>query len=64
MAKISDKLAKVSDSFTINRYDNGFMIEVSGKNADGNWATSKIIVKTLDELKTLVEEAATLELDE
>ena len=63
MTKIADKLAKVSDSFTINRYDNGFMIEVSGKNSDGDWATSKIIVKTLDELKVLVEEAATLELD-
>jgi hypothetical protein len=25
MAKLSDKLDKVSESFTINRYDNGFM---------------------------------------
>jgi len=63
MTKIADKLAKVNDSFTINRYDNGFMIEVGGKTANDDWATSKIIVKTLDELKVLVEEAATLELD-
>lgn len=63
MTKIADKLTKVNDSFTINRYDNGFMIEVGGKNADGDWLTSKIIVKTIEELQVLVEEAATLELD-
>ena len=63
MTKIADKLAKVNDSFTINRYDNGFMIEVGGKTANEDWATSKIIVKTIEELQVLVEEAATLELD-
>lgn len=64
MTKIADKLAKVSDSFTINRYDNGFMIEVGGKTAAGDWSSSKIIVKTIEELTVLVEEAATLELDD
>jgi len=63
MTKIADKLAKVNDCFTINRYDNGFMIEVGGKTANEDWATSKIIVKTIEELQVLVEEAATLELD-
>jgi hypothetical protein len=32
--KISDKLAKVNESFSINMYDNGFLIEVSGRDED------------------------------
>ena len=33
-AKIGDKLAKVNDNYTINMYDNGFMIEVGGRDHD------------------------------
>ena len=60
MAKISDKLTKVNESFTINRYDNGFMIEVGGRNGNDDWVTSKIIVATEDELIELVREAVNL----
>lgn len=60
MAKISDKLTKVNESFTINRYDNGFMIEVGGRNDNDDWKTSKIIVATEDELIELVREAVNL----
>ena len=60
MAKISDKLTKVNESFTINRYDNGFMIEVGGRDANDDWKTSKIIVATEDELVALVREAVNL----
>ena len=60
MAKISDKLTKVNESFTINRYDNGFMIEVGGRDDNDDWKTSKIIVATEDELIELVREAVNL----
>ncbi len=60
MAKISEKIAKVNESFTINRYDNGFMIEVGGRDYNDEWKTSKIIVATEDELVTLVREAVNL----
>lgn len=60
MAKISEKIAKVNESFTINRYDNGFMIEVGGRDYNDDWKTSKIIVATEDELVTLVREAVNL----
>jgi hypothetical protein len=30
MAKLT-KLSKVNESITINRYDNGFMVEVGGR---------------------------------
>jgi len=60
MAKISDKLAKVSDSFTVNMYDNGFMIEVSGRDSEDDWKSSKILCNTLDELIAVITEATTL----
>ena len=61
---ISDKLSKVSESFTVNMYDNGFMIEVSGRDSDNEWKTAKIMVQTVDELLTLVKEATEIERDE
>lgn len=64
MAKISDKLTKVNESFTINRYDNGFMIEVGGRNENDDWKTAKIIVATEDELVALVREAVNLPVED
>lgn len=62
--KVSDKLVKVNESFTVNRYDNGYMIEVSGRNKDEDYKTTKILVKTVDELVELVREAVGMELDD
>ena len=61
-AKIGDKLVKVNESFTISMYDNGYMIEVNGRDDDGEWKTAKIIVGTDDELEllALVKEAINL----
>lgn len=57
--KLSDKLSKVGDSLTVNMYDNGYMVEVSGRNDDGDWATAKILCSTLDEVNAVITEAAT-----
>ena len=42
----TNKLAKVNDSFTVNRYDNGFMAEVSGRDKKEDWKTVKAICNT------------------
>ena len=60
---LSDKLAKVNESFTINMYDNGFMIEVGGRDHKDEWKTAKIMVTTVEELLTLVKEATELDRD-
>ena len=62
MAKLT-KLAKVSDSLTINRYDNGWMVEVGGKNSDDDWANSKVVCLTEEELVALIKEYNSTELD-
>jgi hypothetical protein len=59
--KLSDKLTKVNENFTINMYDNGYMIEVGGRDDEDNWKTAKIIVDTVDELLALVREATEIE---
>jgi hypothetical protein len=62
MAKLN-KLAKVNDSFTINRYDNGFMVEVSGRDKKEDWKNAKIMCASEDELIALIKEYNTMELD-
>ena len=60
VTKISDKLTKVDDSFTINMFDNGFMIEVGGRNSDEDWSRVKLNVSTVDELYELIKEVASM----
>ena len=59
--RLSDKLVKVNENFTINMYDNGYMIEVGGRDDEDNWKTAKIMVSTVDELLVLVREATEIE---
>ena len=59
--KISDKLAKVNDSFTVYMYDNGFMVEISGNNHKEDWANAKIVCTSMAELVELIQEASELE---
>ena len=61
---LSDKLIKVNENFTINMYDNGFMIDVAGKDSNDEWKTAKILVSSVDELLALVKEATELPRDE
>ena len=61
--KLSDKLSKVSESFTINMYDNGFMLEIGGRDDNNDWASAKVMVSNVDDLVTLVKEAASMPRD-
>ena len=58
---ISTKLAKVNESFTVNMYDNGFMIEVGGSDKKDDWKTAKVMVGTVDELIELIREVTAME---
>jgi hypothetical protein len=57
------KLVKVSDSFTVNRYDNGWMVEVNGRNKKEDWTNAKILCNTEEELFSLIKEYNSQELD-
>ena len=62
MAKLT-KLAKVNESITINRYDNGFMVEVGGRDEDSEWKTAKVLCATEDEMLAVVQEWNSMNLD-
>ena len=63
MAKKLNKLTKVNESFTINRYDNGFMIEVGGRDNDNDWKNCKVMCSTEAELIEVIKEALSMEVD-
>jgi hypothetical protein len=62
VAKLT-KLAKVNDSFTVNRYDNGWMVEVSGNNKKDDWTTVKVVCNTEEDLVALIKEYNAMDLN-
>ena len=62
MAKLN-KLNKVNESITLNRYDNGFMVEVGGRDGENDWKTAKILCSTEEEMMAVVREWNTMEID-
>lgn len=62
MAKIN--LKKINEGITFYRYDNGYMIEISGRNKNDDYKTQKLLCNTEEELITIIKEANTLELDQ
>jgi hypothetical protein len=63
MSNKLSKLSKVNESFTVNRYDNGFMIEVGGRDTDNDWKNCKILCTTKEELFEVINEALAMEVD-
>ena len=61
VTKISDKLTKVNDNFSINMYDNGFMLEIGGRDKNDDWSTAKIMCSSVNELVDLINEASAME---
>lgn len=61
MSKLN-KLAKVGDNFTVNRYDNGWMVEVGGRNKKDDWVTAKVMCGTEQELLEIIKEYNAMEL--
>lgn len=62
MAKLN-KLAKVNESISLNRYDNGWMVEVGGRDKKEDWKTAKVMCNTEEELLAVIKEWNSMELD-
>ena len=62
MAKLN-KLAKVNENISLNRYDNGFMIEVGGRDKENDWKNCKVMCATEAELFEVIKEALAMEVD-
>ena len=58
-----DRLAKVNENISINRYDNGWMVEVGGRDSESDWKTAKVMCSTEDEVINIIKEWNTMEID-
>jgi hypothetical protein len=58
-----NKLSKVNESITVYRYDNGFMVEVGGRNDENDWKNCKILCATEEEMIAVVKEWNAMEMD-
>jgi hypothetical protein len=61
--KATDKLKKVDDSLTINMYDNGYMVQITGRDSEDDWVTLKIMCDSLEKVNALVAEISALPRD-
>lgn len=61
--KLSDIYETVSDSITVNRYENGWMVEISGNDQDDNWQSKKFIFPDLKNVFTFLEEYSKIKLN-
>tara|TARA_B100000085_G_scaffold186460_1_gene170450 strand:+ start:541 stop:726 length:186 start_codon:yes stop_codon:yes gene_type:complete len=59
---LKDKLDKVNTVITIERADNGWIFEASGRQND-EWKNVKILVNTSDTLYGLIQEHNEMEID-
>lgn len=62
--QLKDKLAKIGDSLTVNLYDNGYMIDVSGKNEEDDWTNARVMVSSVEDLLEIITEATEMERDD
>ena len=52
---IREKIYKRDEDFRIYTYDNGYLIEVGGRNGDDEWVTAKVFATGIEEVKDAVE---------
>ena len=62
MTKLT-KFVKVNENISINRYDNGWMVEIGGRDKKEEWKTTKTLCNTEEELITLIKEYNAMDLD-
>ena len=56
---INDKIEKRDEDFRIYTYDNGYLVEVGGRDDDGEWVTAKVFATTIAEVQEAVEHILT-----
>ena len=61
ITKVADKLTKVSECVNVYFYDNAYMVEVTGRDKNDDWANIKLVCKDMDEVTKVLEEVETLE---
>lgn len=61
--KIVDFISKISEDINIKVVDNGFLVEISGRNAEDSWESIKLVCKDRKELNSYLDQALALPRD-
>jgi len=61
ITKVADKLIKVSECVNVYFYDNAYMVEVTGRDKNDDWANIKLVCKDMDEVTKVLQEVESLE---
>lgn len=56
MSNKLSKLATADDNICIHRYDNGWMVEICGRDKNDEYATAKILCNTEDDAIAIFKE--------
>ena len=59
---VSNMFSAVNDSVTVYRFENGWMVEISGRDHFDEWPTKKIVCSDLKNVLTLLEEYSKIKL--
>jgi hypothetical protein len=60
----SKTLVKIADNFTVNMYDNGYMVEASGYDESQEYVRAKYVCKTDEELLNYIKALIMMEREE
>lgn len=58
-----NNLSKRDESFTIHTYDNGYMVEIPGRDSNDDWITVKLICSTIGEVLVMIEDINKIEVN-
>ena len=61
--KLVDFISKISEDIIIKVVNNGYLLEVSGRDVEDNWTTVKLVCVNRKELNALLDECITLPRD-
>jgi len=57
---ISSKIKKRDEDFRVYTYDNSYLLEISGRNSDDDWVTSKVCITTIEELTEVIRDVLSI----
>lgn len=61
--KLVDFICKIGEDINIKIVNNGFLLEVSGRDAEDNWTTVKLVCISRKELNSLLDECIAIPRD-
>lgn len=61
--KLLDFISKIGEDIVVKVIDNGYLVEVSGRNAEDDWKTVKLACTNRDELNKLLDQCFKLPRD-